>query len=85
MNCQEAIDVMGDAVEGGLKPGQEAGFQRHMGECVPCRNYFEHLRLTRKALQLLPRGKSTSPQRDTLIDRFSKEFDGLPNDSETEQ
>lgn len=85
MNCKEAIDVMGDAVEGGLKRGQEAGFQKHMVECVPCRNYFEHLRLTRKALQLLPRGKSTSPQRGALIDQFTKEFGGSSDDSETQQ
>jgi len=75
VNCQEAIDVMGEAAEGRLEAALQAGFEEHMAECSPCGTYFEHLRLTREALQLLPRGGDTSPRRAELMERFAKEFD----------
>ena len=75
MECPEAIDVMDLALEECLEPGLVAPFDEHMAECPPCRTYFEQLRLTRAALQGLPRPGSTSPQRADLIDRFKRERD----------
>ena len=75
MECQDAIDVMDMALEQCLEPGLRAPFDDHMDECAPCRNYFEQLRLTRAALQNLPRHGATSPQRAALIDRFKRERD----------
>jgi hypothetical protein len=75
MNCQQAIDVMEDAIEGHLQPALRAGFEEHVFECVPCGTYLEHLRLTRQALQLLRRSGGTSPHRKELIEAFKKEFD----------
>jgi len=75
MNCQEAIDLMGDAVDGTLQSTVRTGFHEHMVECPSCRTYLEHLRLTRQALGSLPRGSGTSPRRKDLIRKFTEEFD----------
>jgi anti-sigma factor RsiW len=75
MNCQEAIDLMGDAVDGCLPSTFQPGFEEHMVECASCRTYLEHLRLTRQALQSLPRGSGTSSRRKELIKKFTEEFD----------
>jgi predicted anti-sigma-YlaC factor YlaD len=61
MNCYEAIDVMGDAVEGHLGSAFQAGFDEHMAECRPCRTYFEQLGVTRRALRRLARKSDRNP------------------------
>ena len=71
MTCQEAIDVMGEALEGRLQPG----FEEHMAECAPCATYLGHLRVTREALRHLPPEGGTNPQREQLIEAFKREFD----------
>jgi len=75
MTCQEAIDVMGEAVEGCLVPGLRPGFDEHIAECHPCATYFEHLHLTRRALRSMPHEGGTSPRRSELIEKFRKEFE----------
>lgn len=75
MNCQEAIDLMGDAVDGTLQSTVRIDFHEHMAECPSCQTYLEHLRLTRQALGRLPRGAGTSPRRKDLIKKFTEEFD----------
>jgi anti-sigma factor RsiW len=75
MNCHEAIDLMGDAVDGCVPSTFRAGFDEHMAECDSCRTYLEHLRLTRQALRALPRGSGTSSHLGELIKKFTKEFD----------
>lgn len=74
MNCYEAIDLMGDAIEGGLALEAQAGLDDHLGECTPCRTYFEQLRLTCRALENLPPPAGTSRRRSELIARFRSEF-----------
>lgn len=76
MNCPEAIDVMGEAAEDRLDPSLRPGFEEHMLECPSCAAYYEQLRLTRKALGLLPRRGDTSPRRTELIEKFKEEFEG---------
>lgn len=74
MNCHEAIDLIGDAIEGTLAPAALAGLDEHFAECPPCRNYMDQLRLTRQALgHLSPRGGSAD-RRGDLIARFRREF-----------
>lgn len=74
MNCREAIDVMGNAIDGSLQPGPRADFERHITACAPCATYLEHLHLTRKMLRTLSSRGATSPRRKKLIDEFRKEF-----------
>jgi len=80
MNCPEAIDLMGDAIDACLPSTFQASFDDHMAECSSCRTYLEHLRLTRQALQSLPRGTETSSHRKELIQKFSEEFDPTRDD-----
>ena len=72
MECAEAIDVMGEAIDGSLADRLLAAFQEHLDECPACAAYFEQLGLTRVALRSLPFGP-TSPRRAELLDRFRHE------------
>ena len=74
MTCYEAIDLMGDSIEGILPPEQATGLFDHLEECGPCRTYFEQLRLTCRALENLPSPGGTSRKRSELIARFRSEF-----------
>ena len=75
MTCQEAIDVMGEALDGRLQPAFRPRFQEHMAECGPCATYLEHLRVTRNALRHLPPEGGKNPRREQLIEAFRREFD----------
>ena len=88
MNCYEAIDLMGDALEGRLGAELRAGLKAHLEECAPCSNYFDQLRLTRRALENLPPPSETN-QRVLLhrgrarirraIDRYLREGVAAPS------
>jgi anti-sigma factor RsiW len=74
MTCQEAVDLMGQAVEDELPPAFRAGFEAHTAECAPCATYLEHLRLTRDALRHLPDESATNPRYRELLEKFQGEF-----------
>ena len=74
MDCYEAIDLMGDALENTLAVQARSGLEEHLEECPACRNYYEQLQLTCRALRNLPSDPATSSQRSDLIVRFRKEF-----------
>jgi predicted anti-sigma-YlaC factor YlaD len=73
VDCSEAIDLMGEAMEIELQGQALAEFEEHLKECGPCGTYFEQLRLTRNALRGLPRAVSPPQNRDQLIEKFRKE------------
>ena len=78
MTCQEAVDLMGPALEDELASASRPGFDEHMDECRPCATYLEHLRVarlaTRQALLQLPPERRTNPRRDELLDAFRREL-----------
>jgi predicted anti-sigma-YlaC factor YlaD len=74
MDCKEAIDLMGDALEGRLSRAFRPGFDEHLAECAPCGAYFENLRIARGVLQHLPSGGTTSPRLQELIRQYRKRF-----------
>ena len=73
MECPEAIDLMGDALENQLAHDARLGLEGHLEECPSCRNYFDQLRVTRDALGHLP-PPGGHPGLQELVDRFKKEF-----------
>jgi anti-sigma factor RsiW len=75
VNCRQAIDIMGGAIDGNLQPTLRIRFEKHITECAPCGTYLEHLHLTRKALQLVARSGATSPHREELIEAFRRGSD----------
>jgi anti-sigma factor RsiW len=79
MNCQETIDVMGEAVEDRLPESLRSGFEEHLAECPSCHIYFEHLRLTRRALRFVSPERTKSPRRNDLIRKFRSEFESGEN------
>lgn len=74
MTCYQAIDLIGDAIEGTLPPGARAGLDEHFAECPPCRNYMDQLRVTCQALGRLPGSGGGGDRRAELIARFRREF-----------
>jgi hypothetical protein len=74
MNCYEAIDLIGEALENRLSPESRAGFDEHIEECSVCSTYLDQLRMTLLALERLPRPRETSPWRPELIAAFQREW-----------
>ncbi len=74
MTCYEAIDLMGDALEGSLPAHARAGLDEHLDECPACRTYLEQLRMTRQALGHLPPSGDASRRRSDVIAAFRREF-----------
>ena len=74
MTCQEAIDVMGDAVEDRLAAEFRPGFDEHMAECRPCATYFDQIRFTRDALRGLPRERGGDARKDDLLREYRERF-----------
>jgi predicted anti-sigma-YlaC factor YlaD len=63
---------MGDDLEGRLAPEQRPGFEEHLAECPPCRNYLTQIRVTLKALENLPRPAVSGSKKSDLIAAFRK-------------
>ena len=72
MNCYETIDLMDLALEGALPRASRPGFDEHLGECGPCRNYYDQLTVTVRSLRGLPRTKAANPHRAALLERFRR-------------
>jgi predicted anti-sigma-YlaC factor YlaD len=73
MTCFDAIDLMGQALEGRVPESSRPGFDEHLVECGPCRNYYSQLTVTVHALERLQRETDAAPapaQRDRLLRRF---------------
>ncbi|MCL4212020.1 MAG: zf-HC2 domain-containing protein [Phycisphaeraceae bacterium] len=49
MNCREMIDFLTAYVEGDLPEVERATFERHIGQCAPCKTYLDSYR---KAIEL---------------------------------
>ena len=54
MECPEAIDLMGDALEHALSGATRLGFEEHIGECASCGAFFDQLQVTCTVLRNLP-------------------------------
>ncbi|HEX5030004.1 MAG TPA: zf-HC2 domain-containing protein [Candidatus Eisenbacteria bacterium] len=72
MNCYEAIDLMGDAIESRVPSESRAGFEEHLEECPACGTYFEQLRSTVSALARLPRRGDSGVLTQDLLDAFRR-------------
>jgi predicted anti-sigma-YlaC factor YlaD len=74
MTCHETIDLMDVALEGRLATATRAGFDEHLAECGPCRNYYDQLGLTLRALGNLRAPGETSRRRAELIAEFRRRY-----------
>ena len=73
MECVDALDVMGEAIEDALTREQIDEFAEHIGVCPSCANYYRQLRITRVVLGALPTAESTARLHE-LLARFREEF-----------
>ena len=55
MTCEECSELLGDAVDGSLDPGQEAALQSHCSECSACRELLRDLTEIRRVAATLDR------------------------------
>lgn len=72
MNCYETIDRMDLALDERLPPSDRPGFDEHLVECGPCRNYFAQLGVTVRSLGALPPAKEANPRRAELLECFRR-------------
>ena len=72
MNCYDTIDRMDLVLDGVLPSTERRGFDEHLDECGPCRNYFRQLTVTVGALSRLPSEAAANPRRDELLARFRR-------------
>lgn len=72
MTCIESIDRMDAALDGALPEEIRSGFHDHLGECPACRNYFEQLGLTVRALGRLAARPEANPGRAALLELFRR-------------
>ena len=51
MTCRDAIDVIGELLEGLLSPEAVSALEGHLADCAPCRAYLATYRATRGLVQ----------------------------------
>jgi predicted anti-sigma-YlaC factor YlaD len=72
VNCYETIDRMDLALDDRLPSSERPGFDEHLEECGPCRNYFDQLGVTVRSLRGLPQPKEVNARRAELLERFRR-------------
>jgi len=74
VNCYEAVDLMGDALDGRLPEGARAGFEVHMAECGPCATYLAQIRAAREALMRLPVEPLPRERLEAIVEAYRREL-----------
>ncbi len=54
LTCKELVELVTDYLEGKLPPADRARFKEHLALCPNCPTYLEQMRLTIRALGMLP-------------------------------
>jgi anti-sigma factor RsiW len=62
MNCKEASDLFGDALDGKDSLNIRSSFFEHLGACPPCRKAFELEKVTKDIVRNTCKKVSTPPQ-----------------------
>lgn len=60
MNCEEVTELCSLEMEKPISLGQRFGLGVHVMMCSGCRNYRQHLRLLRRAMQTYSEGRAQS-------------------------
>jgi len=53
MTCRELVEVVTDYLEGALDPDEAARLERHLDNCLGCRNYLDQLARLRELVGTL--------------------------------
>ncbi len=73
LECQQAVELVTDYLEGALTPRQRRRFERHIRRCPNCRAYLEQMRLTIAAAAAgAPIELPDAETRDDLVQLFRR-------------
>ncbi len=70
LTCKEITELVTDFLEGRLSLVQRLRFQFHLGMCRHCRAYLRQMRITVRALGLLPSEPAPPEVSEELLRRF---------------
>ena len=70
MTCRELVELVSDYLEGALGGDDRSRFESHLGECGPCADYLEQMRLLVSASGRLSEEQLAPEARDQLLAAF---------------
>jgi anti-sigma factor RsiW len=70
MHCQEVAERTTDYLEGALAPGERRRFERHLAECVACRQGLHQLHAVVELAAHLPAPQLSPALREQLLAAF---------------
>ncbi len=70
LTCKELVELVTDYLEGKLPPVDRARFEEHLALCPNCPTYLEQMRLTIRALGMLPEESIAGEARQELLRVF---------------
>ena len=73
MICEEAIDLMGSALEDALPTPVRPAFAAHLEECPPCHSYLVQLGEAVRSLRRIPFESAPDALRAELLRRFREQ------------
>ncbi len=70
LTCKELVELVTGYLEGKLPPPDRARFEKHLALCPNCPTYLEQMRLTIRALGMLPEESIAPETRQELLQAF---------------
>ena len=70
MTCRELVELVSDYLEGALAEDDRSRFESHVGECGPCADYLEQMRVLISASGRLSEEQLDPEARDELLAAF---------------
>ena len=70
MTCRELVELVSGYLEGALGEDDRRRFESHVGECGPCADYLEQMRLLVSASGRLSEEQLAPEARDELLAAF---------------
>ncbi len=70
LTCKELVELVTDYLEGKLPPADRARFEKHLALCPNCPIYLEQMRLTIRALGMLPEESIAAEARQQFLRVF---------------
>lgn len=72
LTCQQATELVTEALERALSPRLHALFNEHVETCEPCSTYLQQVRETVAFLRSLPRERNEAedPVSESLLEAF---------------
>lgn len=70
--CVNIVEMLTDHLEGALGPAEAAAVHTHLARCAGCARYLDQMRLTIRALGLVPVETLPAASREALLAAFAR-------------